>query len=118
MAATEIPTLFVHWEAFVGWLLDHTERFPKRLRYTLSNRIDNRAIDIFERIVEARYTRDRLPLLTSVNRDLETLRLLMRLAHQRRAIDSKSFTHACEQIDVAGRMVGGWLRQQQGGKPK
>lgn len=113
MAKVEIPTLFVHWEEFLGWLLDRTEGFPKRMRFTLSNRIDNRAIDIFERIVEARYNRNRVPLLTAVNRDLETLRLLLRLANQRRAIDNKSFSHACAQIDVAGRMVGGWLRQQQ-----
>lgn len=27
--------------------------------------------------------------------------------------NDRAFTHACEQIDIAGRMVGGWLRSMQ-----
>jgi hypothetical protein len=115
MAKPEIPTLFVHWESFLGWLLDHTERFPKHLRFTLTGRIDNLALDIYERIVAARYRRDRIALLERINLDLELLRLLLRLAHNRRVLDHRSFAYACASIDTAGRMVGGWLRQQRGG---
>jgi len=108
----DAPTVFVHWERFLGWLLDHTEKFPKRLRFTLTNRIDNLALDVFEQLVVARYSRDRQPVLERVNLELETLRLLLRVAHERRALDTGAFTHACEEIDAAGRMVGGWIRHQ------
>ena len=111
MATT--PEVFVHWEEFVGWLLDRTERFPKRLRFTLTNRIDNLALDIFESLIAARYSRARAPLLADVNLKLETLRLLLRLARNRRVMDSGSFEHACRRIDTAGRMVGGWLKHSQ-----
>lgn len=109
---SEIPVLFVHWEAFVGWLLDHTEKFPRRLRFTLTNRIDNLTLDIFEAIVEARYSRQRIPILERINLALEKLRLLLRLARDRQVLPRRSFEHACKEIEVAGRMVGGWLRQQ------
>lgn len=108
----EVPVLFIHWEKFLGWLLDHTEKFPKRLRFTLTNRIDNLGLDIFEAIVEARFTRQRIPILERINLALEKLRLLLRLARDRRILDLGSFEYACREIDVAGRMVGGWLREQ------
>jgi len=107
----DVPALFVHWEAFVGWLMDRTTGFPKRIRFTLTGRIDNLALDVHEGIVEARYTRERQPILRRINLDLEKLRLLLRLAHDRRFLDHRSFSHACAEIETAGRMVGGWLRQ-------
>lgn len=109
----EVPALFAHWEQFVGWLLDRTAKFPKNLRHTLTGRIDNLALDVFERLVEARYTRARLPLLARVNLDLEKLRLLLRLAHDRRVLDTHAFEHAMVAIESAGRQVGGWSKQQE-----
>ncbi|OED36241.1 hypothetical protein AB833_26750 [Chromatiales bacterium (ex Bugula neritina AB1)] len=112
MSSGSIPTVYVQWETFLHWLLDRTEGFPKRLRFTLTSRIDNRALDVFERLVEARYSRDKINLLSAINRDLEILRLLLRIAHDRRALDHRAFDHATVQIDTTGRMIGGWLRQQ------
>lgn len=112
MPQPEVPVLFAHWEGFLGWLLDHTQKFPKHLRFTLTGRIDNLALDIYTRIAEARYRRDRVALLERLNLDLELLRLLLRLARDRRVLDPHSFAYACEAIDTAGRMVGGWLRHQ------
>lgn len=108
----DVPTVFVHWERFLAWLLDHTEKFPKRLRFTLTNRIDNLALDVFEQLVQARYSRERQAVLERINLELETLRLLLRMAHDRQVLDTRAFAHACEEIDAAGRMVGGWLRHQ------
>jgi hypothetical protein len=36
--------VFVHWFGFVKWLLPVTEKFPKGVRFTFSNRIDNLAL--------------------------------------------------------------------------
>lgn len=107
---SSVPEVFTHWEAFTAWLLDRTEKFPKRLRFTLTNRLDNLTLDVFEALIEARYTRDRARILEDLNLKLETLRLLLRIAKDRRVLDVNSFEHACRTIDTAGRMVGGWLK--------
>lgn len=106
------PKIFLHWSAFLGWLLPRTEKFPKRVAMTFRTRIDNLGLDMVELLVEARYCKDREPLLVRANLLLEKLRLLLRLAHEQRLLDEKAHLHACEQIDIAGRMIGGWLRQQ------
>jgi hypothetical protein len=48
-------SIFVRWESLLDWLLNATEKFPKRVRHTFSNRMDNMALDITERIIEAAY---------------------------------------------------------------
>lgn len=111
MPEPEIPVLFTHWEGFVGWLLDRTEGFPKRLRPTLTHRIENTALDVFDALVDARWNRGRVAALERANADIDRLRLLLRLAAERRALGRRSFQHACEELERAGRMVGGWLRQ-------
>ncbi len=106
----EVPVVFSHWEAFLGWLLDRTQKLPRRLRFTFTTRIDNLALDVFELLVEARYTKQRGPMLRRINLNLEKLRLLLRLVHDQGHFDRRAFAHAIAEIDTVGRMVGGWLR--------
>ena len=53
------PPLFVLWYDFSKWLLDKTEKFPRKVRFTFSNRIANTALDVMEGIIEARYSREK-----------------------------------------------------------
>ena len=110
----EIPQLYLHWEAAVGDLLDRTQRFPKSVRFTFSTRIDNRALDILEDLVEAQYSTGRVTQVALNRADLRLscLRTLLRLSHQRRYIDRRGFEIVMRNVDTAGRMLGGWLKQQ------
>jgi len=108
---SELP-LFVHWEKTLKDILSRTGKFPKRVRFTFSSRIDGLALDILEKIVEARYTRDKSAVLAQANLHLEKLRVLLRISHEERYLDHKGFEHAARNIDEAGRMIGGWLRSR------
>lgn len=110
--ADDAPAVLVAGEELLGWLLDHTARFPRDVRFTLSQRIDNLALDVYERLVEARYARERGAILRRVNLDLEKLRLLLRLATDRKHLPVRSLEHAATRLDHVGRMVGGWLRAE------
>ena len=107
----ELP-LFVHWVDFLGWLLPATEKFPKKVRFTFSTRIDNLALDLLEDVVEARYTREKGAILRRANLRLEKLRVLVRICHTQRYLPTAGYEHASRRIDEAGRMLGGWIRQQ------
>ena len=75
MSDEELP-IFVHWSQFLHWLLNTTLKFPKRVRFTFSSRIDNLALDIVELLIEARYSHDKIALLKQINLHLEKLRIL------------------------------------------
>ncbi len=107
-------TIFVLWERTIGDLLDRTGRFPKAVRFTFAARIDNLALDVLERLVDARYSggRGKAAALRDADRALARLRVLLRLAHQRRYLDHRGYEHAARQLDETGRMLGGWRTQQ------
>ncbi len=112
----ELP-IFTHWVQFLEWLLPTTERFPKRVRFTFSDRIDNLALDIALDLVEARYTHDKLPILYRLNLRLEKLRVLLRLCHRLQYLPHAGYEHAAKSINAVGKELGAWIkerRKQQG----
>lgn len=115
MSGQDLP-LFVHWTGVLADLLPRTEKFPKRVRFTFSGRIDNLALDILEKIVEAQYSQDKRLILKTLNLQLEKLRVLLRISHQMGYLDNRGYEHTAWLICEAGSMVGGWIRQQDASK--
>ena len=105
--------VFIKWTSFLEWLLPVTEKFPKRIRFTFCDRINNLALDIIEDLVEARYTADRQACLRRANLRLEKLRVLLRLCHSLRYLDYRRYEFAMREINETGRMLGGWIKQQE-----
>ena len=105
--------VFVRWRRFLSWLLTATEKFPKRVRFTFSSRLDNLALDILEHIIEATYTSDKAAHLKHVNLDIEKMRVLLRICHEQRYLGDRGYEHAVKELYEAGKMVGGWIKQQE-----
>ena len=64
---------------------------------------------------QAKYRRERTPLLNAANLKLEILRFQMRLAKDLECLQVKSYAFAARQIDEIGKLVGGWLRSEKTG---
>ena len=65
---------------FVLWLVPTVEKFPRRQKFLLGDRLQATALDVLEHLVEATYTRDRRRHLQAANLGIEKLRFLYRLA--------------------------------------
>ena len=52
---------------FVLWLVPTVEKFPRRQKFLLGDRLQATALDVLERLVEATYTRDRRRHLLAAN---------------------------------------------------
>ncbi len=102
----------VLWERTTGQLLDHTMRFPRAVRFTFARRIDDLALDILERLVEARYAERgrKLALLAEADGRLARLRALLRLATDRGYLSQGALLAVMKPVDETGRMLGGWRR--------
>ena len=111
MGHEELP-VFIRWYKFLDWLLHTTEKFPKRIRFTLSSRLDNLALDILEKIIEAAYSKDKVELLKRANLDIEKLRVLLRICHDHRYMGNQSYKYAIKELYETGRMLGGWINVQ------
>jgi hypothetical protein len=107
----EPPILLVKWYDVTKWLLERVDSFPKNQRFIFGQRLADRAMDILELLVEAAYSHHKADLLARVNRDIEVLRWLVRMATDRKVLTGRQYEHCCMSLNECGRMVGGWWKQ-------
>jgi len=94
------------------WLLSRTERFPKKVRHTLSHRIDDLTLGLLEGITTLAYRRDRRDLLRTLDDQLNRLRVLLRLAHELGFLAHNHYEEAARRLAEAGRLLHGLGERQ------
>lgn len=106
------PPIYTVLVELTGWTLGRTTDLPKAHRFTFGQRLDNQTLDVLTLTVRAIYsaTEDKKELLSEINLQLEVLRVLWRLVHERRWISAQQLLHVSGRLDEAGRMAGGWLK--------
>ena len=109
--ASEVP-LFLFWSEFLKWILNKTGKFPKSIRFTLTSRIDNFALDVLEAILEARYASNSKPHLKKASIGIDKLRVFLRIAYELGHLDHKGYEFASRKLDEAGKMTGGWMKAE------
>jgi len=101
---------------FCNWLMGHTNKFPKSHRFSIAARLENHFLEFLEHLVVANYRTVKLPLLQAADEQLVKIRLLVRLSHANKFINTGSYEFAANHLDEIGRMLGGWIKQQSGQK--
>jgi hypothetical protein len=108
----ELPIL-VKWMDLLEWLLPVLAGYPRKVRHTFAERIEGLLLDIFEDLISTRYSSEKVPRLREINLRLERLRMLLRLSHKLQYLSHAAYERAIREINEAGRMLGGWIRQQE-----
>lgn len=72
----------------------------------------NQLYGLMENLIRARYQRQKLPLLETINCDLDILRQQTRLLLDFELISTERFQYVGKLIDGIGADLGGWIRQQ------
>jgi len=109
----EIPAVTKLYDIIL-WLVPQVEKFPRDYKFTLGDRIINNLLDSLETLLEAAYSREKQPLLKRLNLQLEKLRYLIRLSKDLKALSFKKYAYISQEIDLLGRMTGGWLKAKSG----
>ncbi|MBU4486546.1 MAG: diversity-generating retroelement protein Avd [Candidatus Delongbacteria bacterium] len=102
--------IFEKWYSLLDWILDRVDSFPKSVRVTISTHISNLALDTLELVIEMVYTKDKKPILNSINLKLEKLRIFFRLCKDRRYLAISQYEFVSKEINAVGLMVGGLLK--------
>ena len=111
---TDDYSAFRKWYETLNWIMDRTEKYPKDVRFSFTNRILSIAVEILERLIEAIYTREKVENLKSINLSVEKLRIFFRLSHDRKYIAMNQYEYIATQLDEFGKMIGGWLKTCEG----
>lgn len=108
----ERPQILTRVYDFLLYLIEQIARFPKNQRYNLGERIENIALDIFENIIEALYTKEKIAILQRANLNLEKMRMLIRLAKDLKIVNLHRYEVMTKMIYEIGADLGGWIKQQ------
>ena len=110
MAREELLVIDQTYE-LLKWFLGRLEKFPRSHRYGLGQQIEQRLYAVFDGLMRAKYATaaDKREALIGVNLDLESLRMLCRLAHELGMLPHKSQEYAVREMIEIGRMVAGGM---------
>lgn len=97
---------------FCKWLMGHTSKFPKSHRFSIAVRLENIFLEFIEHLVVANHRKTKLPLLQNADEALIKTRLLVRLSHEQKFINTNSYEFAASGLDELGRMLGGLIKKQ------
>ena len=109
----DVPPVIAKLYDLILYLLEQIPKFPRSHRFVLGDRIQTLVLDVLDLLIEAAYTRDKADLLKRATLQLEKLRYLIRISKDLTFLSGRRYEFAAAQIDEIGRMVGGWMRQQQ-----
>ena len=92
------------------WMMNHLDKFPRKRRYTLGNRIENTLLEILENLIKAAFRQSKREHLQAANLQLEVLRHLWRLALESQTIAIKQYDFGMKSMNNIGMQIGGWIK--------
>ena len=87
--------------------------FPTTSRHTLGFRIDTLLIEISEILFSASFLNrsQKISAIKQASTRLDSVKFLTRLAWEIKSINNKKYILLSENLNIIGRMIGGWLKQ-------
>ncbi|MBD2341256.1 diversity-generating retroelement protein Avd [Calothrix sp. FACHB-156] len=98
----------------IKWYVPILERLPKIHKFTLGDRIINQLYDLLEGLIKAKYAKDKLPQLESINTQLDILRYQTRMLLDFEKMSIERYEYAIKIIDEIGTELGGWIKKLRG----
>lgn len=96
----------------IRWYVPILSKLPRHHRYTLGDRMIASVYDLLEGLITARYSRNKLPLLETLNSKLDILRYQTRLMQDFELISGQRYENASILLHEIGLDLGGWIKQQ------
>lgn len=86
----------------------------------MGRKIDATLIEVAGLLLTASRTAKerKLPYLHRAGIQLDTVKFLLRIAWEIKAIDNKKYIELSKELDEIGKMLGGWTKQNEGKIPR
>ena len=99
---------------FLLYIYEILKKFPKFEKFTLQTQIKNCVIEIERNIIKANKSSTKKSHLYAADVLLVELRMLIRLSHDLRYINTHTYGVASGKMDEIGRLLGGLIKQVKG----
>jgi hypothetical protein len=96
----------------IRWYVPILNRLPKDHKFNLGNRITTELYDLLEGLILARFSKEKLATLESLNARLDLLRYQTRLLLDFNLLNEQRYEYIGKSINEIGTDLGGWIKQQ------
>ena len=96
----------------IKWYVPILNRLPRDHKFILGDRMITGLYDLLERLIQAKYAKEKLTLLESLNSSLAVLRHQTRLLLDFELVKAERYEYASKLINEVGIELGGWIKQQ------
>lgn len=94
------------------WLFPLANRFPKLQRFVLGQQLQTGSMRLLLGIVNANQRSKKLPWLLETSRELDKLRIMLRLSKDLRFISIRQYEFGAGKCNEVGKMLGGWIKSR------
>jgi hypothetical protein len=115
---TNSPQIITRMYDFILYLVPQVAKFPRSERYLLGERLEHAVFDVFESLLSASYSREKIVPLQHANIKLEQARYYVRLCKDLRFVSLHRYEVISKMMNEIGVQLGGWLKQQRGNNAK
>lgn len=105
--------LFVKTRDFIVWLFQHTSKFPRQYRHSLTVRLENSALE-FQRCLGEEALLKRGDALARADLELWSIREGIRIAHELHIFPARLLEYAFSALAELGRLLGAWRKRGEG----
>lgn len=96
----------------IKWYVPILNRLPRDHKFFLGDRIITRLYDLLEKLIQARYSKEKSTILEPLNSSLDILRHQTRLLLDFELVKAERYEYASKLINEVGIELGGWIKQQ------
>jgi 23S rRNA-intervening sequence protein len=107
----ELPIIQKTYD-LIKWYVPILNRLPRDHKFILGDRMIVRLYDLLERLIQARYTKEKLTILEPLNSSLDIVRHQTRLLLDFELVKAERYEYASKLINEVGIELGGWIKQQ------
>lgn len=109
---SEEMVIFSKTYDFIVWLIPQSMKFPKSQRFIVTKRLQDAALNFYEKINHANKYRDnyRRRYLFAADLELNAVNFYLRLVHKWAWLSDGQYFHAAKMTAELGRLLGGWIK--------
>jgi hypothetical protein len=110
----EQSPIFARTYDLVKWLIPVTVKFPRHQRFVLATSMQQAALGLHDRLIEAVRLLNGADTLRAADVELDKLRFYLRLSHDLGYTSLGQQRHAGQMLAEIGRLLGSWQKRPVG----
>jgi hypothetical protein len=103
--------IFAKTYELIKWLIPLTVKFPRQQRFVLAQAMQQAALNLHERLIEAVRLPDTAAHLQAADVELDKLRFYLRLSADLGCISLGQQRHAGQMLVEIGKLLGSWQKK-------